>query len=107
MMNLVELHEVAVQAAKQAEAEFMTQYGEPAYCGFAWVTIFADGRNPQVKEMVKKGYASKSWDGRGYVVWNPSNNGTQSMDVKETGARAYAKVLQDAGFRAYSGSRAD
>jgi len=29
------------------------------------------------------------------------------MDVKETGARAYAKVLSDYGFMAYMGSRAD
>jgi hypothetical protein len=105
-LTITEIHEIAKQAAIKAEAEFMQQYGEPAYCGFAWVKLMMDGRKPETKQLVKAGIANKSWD-RGYVVWNPANNGTQSMDVKESGARAYAKVMQSFGINAYAQSRAD
>ena len=102
-----ELHALAIDAAREAEAEFMNEYGEPAYCGFAWVTLFIDGRKPFAKELIKDGIVSKSWDGRGYIVWNPAGNGTQSMDVKECGAEAYARIFREHGIQAYMGSRAD
>jgi hypothetical protein len=104
--SLTEIHELARQAAIKAEASFVEQYGETAYCGFAWVKLMLDGRKPYTKELVKQGIISKGWD-NGYIVWNPAGNGTQSMDVKETGARAYANVMQSFGIRAYAESRAD
>jgi hypothetical protein len=41
------------------------------------------------------------------MIWNPTSNFTQSMDVKEAGSTAFAKVLRDNGIDAYMGSRAD
>lgn len=87
-------------------------YGEPAYCGFAWVTV-----NPKHKGNTTEGRAErklleemgfrKDWTGKAYEFWNPSGWRGQSMDVKEAGARAAAYTLRRYGFTAYAGSRAD
>jgi hypothetical protein len=105
-LTITEIHEIAKHATVEAEAAFMEQYGEPYYCGFAWVKLIMDGRKPATKELVKAGIAEKGWNG-GYIVWNPANNGTQSMDVKERGAQAYARTMQSFGIKAYAQSRAD
>ena len=87
-------------------------YGEPMYCGFAWVTVY-----PQHKGNTKLGKAErkvleqlgmrKDWTGKAYELWNPSGWHGQSMDVKEAGATAAANVLRNYGFTAWAGSRAD
>ena len=87
-------------------------YGEPVYCGFAWVTVY-----PEHKGNTRDGKAErkileamgfrKDWTGKAYELWNPTGYRGQSMDVKEVGAQAYAEVLRGAGFKAYMGSRAD
>ena len=113
--------ESAVRAARTAQEQFLNnwvnttggnQYGEPMYCGFAWVTVY-----PEHKGNTKQGKAErkileamgfrKDWTGKAYELWNPGNYAGQSMDVKEAGAQAYAEVLRTAGFKAYAGSRAD
>ena len=88
------------------------QYGEPMYCGFAWVTVY-----PQHKGNTRAGKAErktleslgmrKDWTGKAYELWNPSGWAGQSMDVLEAGASAAAAVLKRYGFTAYMGSRAD
>jgi hypothetical protein len=94
------------------------QYGEPMYCGFAWVTVYPKfdhkGNTRQGKDerklfdtvMTKLGLR-KDYTGKAYELWNPSKWSGQSMDVKEAGARAAALVLRKYGFEAYMGSRAD
>ena len=111
----------AEQACRKAQQEFLdnwvnttggNQYGEPMYCGFAWVTVY-----PEHKGNTRDGKAErkileamgfrKDWTGKAYELWNPTGYAGQSMDVKEVGAQAYAEVLRGAGFKAYMGSRAD
>ena len=111
----------AEQACRKAQQEFLdnwvnttggNQYGEPMYCGFAWVTVY-----PEHKGNTRDGKAErkileamgfrKDWTGKAYELWNPTGYRGQSMDVKEVGAQAYAEVLRTAGFKAYMGSRAD
>ena len=113
--------ESATRAARNAQEQFLNnwvnttggnQYGEPMYCGFAWVTVY-----PEHKGNTRAGKAErkileamgfrKDWTGKAYELWNPGNYAGQSMDVKEVGAQAYAEVLRTAGFKAYMGSRAD
>lgn len=109
------LHEQAKQAAKTAVFDFIqdwtektggNEYGEPMYCGFAWVEL------PEMKLSTKIGKAwekvgfKKSWS-RGLTLWDPAEHRGQSMDCKEIGAQAYADVLRAYGFRASMGSRAD
>lgn len=114
---LAELRIAAREAAQDyinawTKATGGNAYGEPMYCGFAWVTVY-----PQHKGNTKLGKAErkvleqlgmrKDWTGRAYELWNPSGWAGQSMDVKEAGASAAATVLQRYGFTAYAGSRAD
>ena len=82
------------------------QYGEPMYCGFAWVNIYKIKGNTKLGRAMKQAGYTKDYTGA-YQIYNPAGYGGQSMDVKECGAQAYAEVLRTAGFRAYMGSRAD
>ena len=102
------LHNTATQAAVEAcQAVEESHGGQFAWpCGFAWVNI-RPATQPFARWLRKTGVVkSVSWQG-GYDIWNPSNNSTQSMDAKEAGARAYARVLQANGIHAYAQSRMD
>ena len=82
------------------------QYGEPMYCGFAWVNIYGVKGNTKLGRAMKTAGYEKSYDGS-LQIYNPAGYGGQSMDVKEAGARAAAEVFKRYGFTAYMGSRAD
>ena len=115
------IHTEATSAAKAAVATLLdewnkqtggNQYGEPMYCGFAWVTIHPEHKgNTRLGKLERRVIESmgfkKDWTGKAYQLWNCTGYGGQSMDVKEVGAQAYADVLRTAGFKAYMGSRAD
>ena len=115
------IHAEAISAAKSAIREFLddwnantggNQYGEPLYCGFAWVNVYPEHKgNTRLgkveRSLLKAMGFRKDWTGKAYELWNPSGYAGQSMDVKEAGARAYANVLKAHGFKAYMGSRAD
>jgi len=98
----------AREAAVKAETEFRAKHGEPLYCGFAWVEVYVTRTNsPEAKEFIAAGFKKDYCKAKCLTLWNPGGSHTQSMDIKEAGADAFAKVLKDAGFRAYSCSRAD
>lgn len=99
------IYQKAVMAGKQAEQQYVAQYGEDPYCGFGWVEI-PDGRSPFVKWCKKNGIGSKHWQ-KGWQIWRPTGNGTQSMSVLEAGADAFADVLNANGITAWACSRAD
>ena len=82
------------------------QYGEPMYCGFAWVNIYGVKGNTKLGRAMKTAGYTKDYTGA-YQIYNPAGYGGQSMDVKEAGARAAAKVFEQYGFTAYPGGRAD
>jgi hypothetical protein len=88
-------------------------YSQPVYemvglCGFAWVNLYVDGRSPFAKWLKKNDYASKGYYG-GYQVWSSRFGGDfgQSVERKEAGCEAAAKVFQKYGYQAYAGSRLD
>ena len=95
----------AFTAASFAAKQFIEENGEIPYCGFAWVNITPG--NCQIANYLKKINVAQRSYARGVDVWNPSQHGTQSMDVKEAGAQAFADVLRKYGFSAYMESRAD
>ena len=73
-------------------------------CGFAWIKI-RPARGEFVKWLKKNNIGkTDSFEG-GYMIWISDYN--QSMQKKETYARAFARVLADNGIRAYSMSRMD
>ena len=105
MENFQAIYDEALAAGIKAEADYMAQYGEPYYCGFAWVEI-PNGRSKFVSWLKKNIIGSKHWK-KGWQIWRPTNSGTQSMDILEAGAYAFVKVLRAHGIDAVSASRAD
>lgn len=103
--NIESLHNTATSAAQRAEAEFRAQHGEPGYCGFAWVVVREKGSTKIGRAFKSVGF--KPAYGGGLSLWNPGGSFTQSMDIKEAGAQAYADVLRQHGIDAYMSSRAD
>ena len=72
-------------------------------CGFAWVNI-RPGNSSFARWMVKNNMASKAYKG-GVDIWI-SDHG-QSYERKTANASAMARVLRDAGIKAYSMNRLD
>jgi len=115
------IQQQAKDAATQQQEAFLkhwvdttggNEYGEPMYCGFAWVTVYPEHKgNTKLGKGERRVLESmgfkKDWTGKAWQLWNPTGYNGQSMDVKEAGAQAYAEVLRGAGFKAYMGSRAD
>jgi hypothetical protein len=99
------IYEEAIASAKKAEQDYIDKHGEPLYCGFAWVDI-PDGRSPFVNWCKKVGVGDKHWK-KGWSIWNPAGNHTQSMNIKEAGAEAFAKVLNKYNISCYWASKAD
>lgn len=121
-MNALEIHNEAMQAAKDAAIKYVKEKGEPAFCGFAWVKIVECNKSPNkqfIKELSKTerrpgwNIAEKSYEG-GYRISCPSYDidecgwkYKQSMDIKEAACDAYASVLKNYGISAFMQSRAD
>lgn len=105
IMDFMAIIEEAMKAGQQAEAKHINQYGEDMYCGFGWVEI-PNGRSPFVTFCRKNGIGSKHWR-KGWYIWRPTQNCSQSMTVNEIGAQAFAEVLNNHGIEAFSASRPD
>jgi hypothetical protein len=103
--NLLAIHTQALESARQASQDYIEKHGEPYYCGFAWVKIRVKGSTKMGKALKTIGF-KLAWDG-GLDLWNPSGHNTQSMDVKEAGAYAYAEVMRGHGIDCYARSRPD
>ena len=103
--NLEAIHNKALEAARKAEAEFRAKHGEIMYCGFAWVHVDEKASTKLGRALKNLGF-SKEYNG-GLQLWNPGGSATQSMDVKEVGANAYAEVFRLHGIAAYMRSRPD
>ena len=106
----------AKMAAKTAVSNFLNdwnektggnEYGEPMYCGFAWVDVYVTRTNSKEAKLLESVGFKKSYRPKTMTMWNPADYNGQSMDCREVGAQAYADVLRAYGFRASMGSRAD
>jgi len=116
MQNITQIHTEATNSAQQAVSDFLyrwnkqtggNEYGEPVYCGFAWVDVAVERTNSkEAKALASIGFR-KSHRAKTMTLWDPAKHRGQSMDCKEHGAQAYAEVLRKYGFKAYMGSRAD
>ena len=104
--DLQAIKSAALQHAADAGQAHIEQYGEQAYCGFAWVNIWDIKGNTKLGKRMKQAGFDKDYTGA-YSIWNPSGLGTQCMSTKEAGAQAAAKVFKAAGFKCSAGSRAD
>ena len=104
--DLKTLKAAALQHARDAATAHLEQYGEHAYCGFAWINIYGIKGSTKLGRRMKQAGFAKDYTGA-YSIWNPSGLGTQCMSTKEACAEACARVFKAAGFTAYAGSRAD
>jgi len=101
----IEIFNKATKAAVAAVEQFESNH--PKFldaCGFAWVHI--SGSRRFVNALKSIGEGSSAYGG-GYQIWNPSQLATQSISIKEAGASAFARVLQENDIKAYSQSRMD
>jgi hypothetical protein len=106
-MNIQQIKQEAQQAAVEAQQAFLAEFGERAYCGFAWVDVYVSRVNSKEANLLKEIGFKRDYKPKCLNLWSPGEYHGQSMDVLEQGAIAFAKVLQKYGFRAYAGSRAD
>ena len=116
MKNIQDIHTEATVMAQTAVAKFLedwntktggNEYGEPMYCGFAWVDVHVERTNSKEAKALESIGFKKSYRPKTMTLWDPAKHNGQSMDCKEVGAQAYADVLRAHGYKAYMGSRAD
>ena len=98
----------AAQQARTAAKEFLQKHGDRDCCGFAWVNVWGVRSNSKLGKALQAAGFRKDYTGS-LQLWNPSKAGTQSLDVLEAGAEAYAQVLRTKlGLeKVYAGSRMD
>jgi hypothetical protein len=99
--------QTGVQLAKLKGIEMYQQVGERDACGFGWVDVYVDRTNSkQAKELIAAGFR-KDYKPKCLSYWDPAGVPTQSISVKEAGARTLADYLKSLGLTAYAGSRMD
>jgi hypothetical protein len=100
-------NEAAHQARTAAKA-FLQAHGDRDCCGFAWVNVWGVRSNSKLGKALQAAGFRKDYTGS-LRLHNPSKAATQSLNVLEAGAEAYAQVLRDKlGLdKVYAGSRMD
>lgn len=114
VMDIQGIHkEAKFEAYKASFRSFHNEWEgrEAGSCGFAWAEIYSeDGKKIRANSKLGKALAQagieKNWEGV-HMFWRPGDFPTQNVDVLEKGARAYAQVFRDHGFKAYAASRLD
>ena len=115
-MQIDQIHTEATNKAQNAVTDFLAdwnaktggnEYGEPMYCGFAWVDVAVTRTNSKLAKALESVGFRKSHRAKTMTLWDPAKHRGQSMDCKEVGAQAYAEVLRANGIQASMGSRAD
>jgi hypothetical protein len=98
----------AAMAARTAAKAFHAQYGDRDCCGFAYVNVYGVRSNSKMGKALQAAGFRKDYTGS-LQLWNPSKFPTQSLNILEAGAEAYAQVLRDKlGLeKVYAGSRLD
>jgi hypothetical protein len=98
----------AAMAARTAAKAFRAKYGDRDCCGFAYVNVYGVRSNSKMGKALQAAGFRKDYTGS-LQLWNPSKFPTQSLNILEAGAEAYAQVLRDKlGLeKVYAGSRLD
>jgi hypothetical protein len=114
MQDFQAIFNEATEAANAAQDACLAKYGEPSYCGFAWVTVspargpFVSWCKQQIKSISATGDArqfGKRADGGGWQFWGPGNYNGQNMHIKKAGAAAFGAVLRAHGLDVCLGLR--
>lgn len=110
----IQWHKNAAAYAQAKVDEAIAHYGENnsafLYCGFGWAVI-KPARGAFVTALKKAGIGRSGvyggWHISNYDMFNLPPKLSQSMELKEIGARAYCDKLKEYGVNAYPQSRAD
>jgi hypothetical protein len=90
----IEIYREAQLAAEMATRRYLQEYPNDWYpCGFAWVKI-RPARGRFVDMCKDQGFGNTDDYAGGFVIYNPSENPTQSMAAKEKGAWAFCEVMK-------------
>ena len=108
MSEVADVIREAFDAAKQASLETFEKMGGDGYaCGFAWVEVKIRRNSKLGKELIAHGFKPSYRSGM-IDLWNPGGLNVQSINIKEDGAYAFARVLKEKlGIPAYAASRMD
>ena len=108
---ITEAHDAGMEAVNNLNVKPMAVFGDGKFyhvadgvCGFAWVNV-KPGTSRFAKWLVSTRRADRDSYAGGVTIWISDFN--QSMQKKETYARAYAEVLLKHNIRAYAASRMD
>ena len=92
--QIISVVQGAVQEAKTAAAQKYSKVGERDACGFGWVEIYVDRTNSkEAKALIAAGFR-KDWKPKCLTYWDPAGFPTQSISVKEAGAKAFADFFK-------------
>ena len=92
--QIISVVQGAVQEAKTAAAQKYSKIGERDACGFGWVEVYVDRTNSkEAKALIAAGF-SKDWKPKCLTYWDPAGFPTQSISVKEAGAKAFADFFK-------------
>jgi hypothetical protein len=109
-LNLVEIHQIAREAAKHAALEYFNNVlngRDRLPCGFSYVVINDNVRaNSKLGKQLEAVGFHKGTSKR-YEIGNVSGVHVQNVDTKEAACEAYAAVLRDHGIDACTFSRLD
>ena len=72
----------ARQEAEKAVDAYVEKYGEPMYCGFAWVDVRVERTNSKEAKMLESIGFKKSHMRKTMTMWDPAKHNGQSMDCK-------------------------
>ena len=101
-------NEAGIQARTACKQTLAAMGGDRGPCGFAWVNVWGVRSNSKLGKALQAAGFRKDYTGS-LQLWNPSKFPTQSLNILEAGAEAYAQVLRDKlGLeKVYAGSRMD
>jgi hypothetical protein len=101
-------NEAAMAARTAVKQAYAALGGDRGACGFAWVNVWGVRSNSKLGKALQAAGFRKDYTGS-LQLWNPSKFPTQSLNILEAGAEAYAQVLRDKlGLeKVYAGSRMD
>lgn len=94
----------AIGFSNQIDPSKPTYFEADGVCGFAWVNV-KPGNSAFANWLKKSSKARPDSYYGGVTIWVSEFN--QSMQKKEVYAHAFAKVLAEAGVKAYAASRMD
>ena len=107
MQNILDIHTEATQAAKNAVGKFLAdwtsktggnEYGEPMYCGFAWVDVAVTRTNDATAKALSSVGFRKSYRPKTMTLWDPAQHRGQSMTLRKWVRRPMLKCYRSMAY---------